>query len=495
MKIKVSIYSCYKRTYSLIYKKILKLIYGDSFDCNNAEIEIIDTSEGKERNIQSQRRVTNDSIYRGRIINIYEDGVLKHIVGISNTNYDEDRKHEFVKGKSNKEKLQYGGSSYHANTYLIQGINQIFKYYFDNIRTADLSFYLLDLDKGRNYPNSLFNALSYRELETIGFKILNINDVVFTEYEKKCNSEVNKNNLRFPSMSKFLRDISYISDQNRGNNPSFLQCKEMEVLGENGDSSYITERYTYIFKSLSAQQYDSLLRCWCLKILAEQENTDIDFKLGKQYFAYESDEKKVASELSNPVKEIFDLANLNIEYTTNEQFMDEKKKSDKEYLRYRDIKRIRNQVLFRNNVRKRGIPLECAICGEYDINLLEAAHLWEVKNIKRSSIKEINEFIKLNNLSEIIESSSEYSREIFYKKYYLANSGDNGVWLCKNHHKLFDSNYFCFDSECGKILLKFPTAEAALRFSDELKDKCLSDETLSTLTKSFLKQRQLTFNL
>ena len=229
--------------------------------------------------------------------------------------------------------------------------------------------------------------------------------------------------------------------------------------------------------------------------MADQENTDIDFKLGKQYFAYESDEKRVASELSNPVKEIFDLANLNIEYTTNEQFMNERRKSDSEYLRHRDIKRIRNQVLFRNNVRKKGIPLECAICGEYDTTLLEAAHLWEVKNIKQSSIKEINEFIKLNNLAEVIESSSEYSKEIFYKKYYLANSGDNGIWLCKNHHKLFDSNYFCFDSEYGKILLKFPTAEAALRFSDELKDKCLSDETLSMLTKSFLKQRQLTFNL
>ena len=53
----------------------------------------------------------------------------------------------------------------------------------------------------------------------------------------------------------------------------------------------MTEKYTYIFKSLSAQQYDSLLKCWCLKVLADKEGTKIEFKLGKQYFDFSSDEK------------------------------------------------------------------------------------------------------------------------------------------------------------------------------------------------------------
>lgn len=495
MQIKVKIYSCYKRTYMPICDRILKLLYGDKINLKDVLFEIEDTSENNTKNIQAQRRVTNDSIYRGRLITIFEDNVLKHIVGISNTNYDEDREDEFVKGNSNKEISMYGRDNYHANTYLKQGINQIFKFYFEHNETADLSFYLLDTDKNVNYPNNLYNSLSYRELETIGFKVLNINDIDFSEYEEKCNSKINCSNLGFASFNKYLRDIAYISNRNKGNVPSFLQCDEVEEIDEEGNSNYMTEKYTYTFKSLSAQQYDSLLKCWCLKVLANKENTQIEFKLGKQYFGYNLEEKKVAEKLSKPVKELLELADINIEYTTTEEFMNEAVKADNTYLRYKELNEIRNQTLFRNNIRKKGIPTECAICGEDDAKLLDAAHLWEVNQIKKSSLKDVNEFIKANNLQEIIEASSEFSKEFFYKKYYLVNSGDNGVWLCKNHHKQFDLNYYCFDSEYGRVILKFDNPVTAIKFEEELKNEKLSKETLTPLTRSFLHKRQLSFNL
>ena len=493
MQVKVKIYSCYQRTYMPVCNRILKLLYGENINLEDIIIEIEDTSENNTKNIQSQRRVTDNSIYRGRIIRIFEDNVLRHIVGMSNTNYDEDRKYEFSQGQSNKDISKYGEDNYHANTYLKQGINQIFKFYFENKNTADLSFYLLDTDKNVNYPNNLYNSLSYRELETIGFKVLNIYDIDFSEYEEKCNSRINRNNLKFASFNKYLRDIAYISNRNTGNVPSFLQCDEIETIDEEGNSSFMTEKYTYTFKSLSAQQYDSLLKCWCLKVLADKEGTKIEFKLGKQYFDYDSEERKIAEELSQPVKEIFTLANLNIEYTTTEEFMNERIKADNTYLRYKELNEIRNQTLFRNNIRRKGIPTECVICGEDDEKLLDAAHLWEVNQIKNSTVKQVNDFIKVNNLQEIIALSSEYSGEIFYKKYYLVNSGDNGVWLCKNHHKQFDLNYYCFDSEYGKIILKFDSPATALKFNEDLKTEKLSKEILTPLTKSFLYMRQLAF--
>ena len=162
MNIKVKIYSCYQKTYLPICNRILNLLYGENLNLDNVIIEVEDTSESNTKNIQAQRRVNENSLYKGRIIRIYEDDVLKHIVGVSNTNYDEDREYEFIKGHSNKEISVYGKNNYHANTYLKQGINQIFKFYFDNNKTADLSFYLLDTDKNVNYPNNLYNSLSYR---------------------------------------------------------------------------------------------------------------------------------------------------------------------------------------------------------------------------------------------------------------------------------------------------------------------------------------------
>ena len=494
MKVEVKIYSCYQRTYTSIIGRILNLLYNGMIDSKDIILTIEDTSDNETKNIQAQRRVSDTSIYKGRIIRIYENEKLKHIIGVSNTNYDEDREYEFEQGNSNKEESRYGVDGYHANTYLKQGINQIFKYYLDNKEDTDLSFYLLDTDKPVNYPNNLFNVLSYRELETIGFRILNINDIDFTEYEEKCNRKINKNNLKFASFNKYLRDIAYISNRNTGNTPSYLQCDEIETIDQDGESSYMTEKYTYIFKSLSAQQYDSLIRCWCLKKLADREHTKIEFKLGRQYYDFDSKERKIAEELSDPVKEIFKLANLDIEYTTTEDFMDERIKADNTYLRYKENNEIRNQPLFRNNIRRKGIATECAICGEDDPNLLDAAHLWEVSQIKNCSLKEINEFIKINDLEEIISQSSEYGNEFFYKKYYLTNSGDNGVWLCKNHHKQFDLNYYCFNSEYGKVILKFDNEETANKFKEDMRKEQLDKDILTSLTKAFLRKRLIEFN-
>lgn len=417
MDIKVKVYSCYQRTYLPICNRILNLLYGENPNLSNVNIEVENTSEDDTKNIQAQRRVTKNSIYKGRIIRIYEDDVLRHIIGLSNTNYDADKEYERLNDNLNKKFSVYGKNNYHANTYLKQGINQIFKFYFENQETADLSFYLLDTDKKVNYPNNLYNALSYRELETIGFKVLNIGDINFGEYESECKSRINRNNLKFASLNKYLRDIAYISEKNKGNVPSFLQCEEVEQEDEEGNISYMTEKYTYTFKSLSAQQYDSLLKCWCLKVLANKENNKIEFRLGKQYFSFDSKEKKISEKLSQPVKKIFDLANLNIKYSTAEEFMNEKIKQDSTYLKCKAANEIRNQTLFRNNIRKKGIPIECAVCGEDDPRLLDAAHLWEINKIKNSTLKEINEFIKANSLEESIKSSSEFSEEFFYKKY------------------------------------------------------------------------------
>lgn len=493
MDIKIKLYSCYEKTYRPICKRLIELLYHNTICFNEKMIEIEDTSENHTKNIQAQRRVTSNSIYKGRIIRVYEDKILRHIIGISNTNFDEDRKYEYENGTSNKEVSNYGIPNYHANTYFIQGINQILKFYFQNKNTADLNFYLLDTNRNENYPNNLYNTLSYRELETIGFKILNIKDINFSEYEKKCNSKINVNNLKFASFNKYLRDIAYISHKNSGNVPSYLQCDEIEEKDENGETNYMTEKYTYYFKSLSAQQYDSLLRCWCLKVLADQEHHKIEFKLGKQYFNYSAKEKSIADELSDPVKEIFVLANLKISYETSDEFINERLKNDNTYLKHKENNELRNQSLFRNNIRKKGIPTECVICGADDPNILDAAHLWEVNQIKNAKTVQINNFIKINNLAEIINLSSEYCNEIFYKKYYLVNSGDNGVWLCKNHHKQFDSNYYCFDSEYGKVILKFDNPVTAEKFREDLKNEKLSKEILTPLTQAFLKMRQ--FNI
>ncbi|MCQ2740538.1 MAG: HNH endonuclease, partial [Alphaproteobacteria bacterium] len=84
---------------------------------------------------------------------------------------------------------------------------------------------------------------------------------------------------------------------------------------------------------------------------------------------------------------------------------------------------------------------------------------------------------------------------VIFKKYSLVNSGDNGIWLCKNHHGLFDKNYFCFDGETGKVLLYFKDTQDAIEFANDLKeDFSLPNIILTSATKSFIIQRQLCFS-
>ena len=490
MKLTVKIYSCYELTYKRVYKDVLRYFYNDKNDIGKAKLEIIDISDEGNRNIQSQRSL-ND--YVTRTINIYEDDKLKHIVGISNTNYDYDRKHEFDVGKSNKKEDSFGRHDFHANTYLKQGIPAIFNYYFEERENGvDLTFYLLDIEQ--SYPHNLFNVLSYRELETIGFKVLNIDKVDFSNYNEQCQSNINYSNIKFSNFNKYLRDIAYVSKKNTGNIPSFLQCNEYTVENDDGEEDYVTESYIYTFKALSAQGYDSLLRCWCLKVLADKEKTKIEFRLGKQYFAYDEEEKKVADRLSGSIQTTFINAGINIEYISDDTFMNEKKQADDTYSRFKEKNELRNQTLFRNNLRKKGIPIECSACGEDNASILDAAHLYEVNRVREASKKEINNFIKNNHLEYLIDENSQYKNEDFYKKYSLVNSGENGIWLCKNHHGLFDKNYYCFDSENGKIVLHFRNDEDAKSFLSTVKLDCtLTEKVLTHATKAFLRQRLLYF--
>lgn len=481
--IEVKIYSCYKLTYKKIYKDVLSRIYGDNINIDDVVLTIEDVSEHGTKNIQSQR---NNKKIAQRTIRIFEDGVLKHIVGISNTNYDYDRKAEFDRGESNKEVDKFGGDGYHANTYLKQGINKIFKLYFENRDTSDLSFYLLDTDKHRNYQNDLYNVLSYRELETIGFKILNIENIDFRTYEESCHSRIDVNRLSFGTVEKYARDIAYVSSQHRGNRSSFLQTEEH--LNEDG---YFVDKYIYTFKVLSAQEYDSLIRCWCLKVLADRNHTPIEFKLGRQYFDFvDREARRIADKLTRPVQQLFESAHINVHYVTNEEFFNERTMANNRYLRHKAQNEPRDQELFRNNIRRIGNPVECVLCGEDNPNILEAAHVWEVNKIKTARAQEINDFLRINDFLNLIDNSNEHHEELFYKKYVLTNAGENGIWLCRNHHGLYDQNYFCFDSEDGRILLRFNNPDDALNFSHNFRlDNCILNER----TKPFFIKRHISF--
>lgn len=84
-------------------------------------------------------------------------------------------------------------------------------------------------------------------------------------------------------------------------------------------------------------------------------------------------------------------------------------------------------------------PKKCAFC-ECDIpQLIQGAHIWPVASIKKEHQLTLE------------------------KKLEHATSRDNGIWLCENHHKLFDENLLTIES-AGKVEFSEKIAESSLTY-------------------------------
>lgn len=498
MMIKAKVYNCNYETYKKIYKDAVMRAYMiDGIEISADDIQlIIEVLPGN--TVQAQRSTTKHT----RTISVFENDELKYIIGISNTNYDEDKQKEVDLSGG---KYVYGVSQYHSNTYLVQGINKIFNYYYDEKEInskVKLYFYLLDTDQ--SYAYNLSNLMNYRKLATIGFIVLNLDQISFKEYEPLGFSlDENIEDIKYISLNKFANDIAYLSKKNIGNVPSYLKCidNDYDISTEIDDEEIRNnllhdKKYIYTFKTLSAEGYDSFLTMWVLNILAKKENKTIEFSFATEiYHLCDGKENyRYTTGFTGPIIELIEKAKLDIHYETSDEILHqfERERNQYEIAKRKNI--LRNQELFKNNLREKGIQTKCYLCGCEIENILEAAHLWGVAEIKNASTDEINDVLKRPAFANIIDRNDSHASEQFYKRYKLANSGDNGIWLCSNHHGLFDSNFFCFDNEDGKILIKLSSKDDEKLFFSLITpyDK-IPKEVITQVTKVFIEKRKNIF--
>ncbi len=493
------IFSSNWETYKEFYKDAIVLAYAkDNIKVNKQEIShrlIVVAGDS----IQAQRA---PSSIHSRTISVYENEDIKYIIGISNTGYDEDKRQEV---ENTGGKYKYGNSDWHSNTFLCQGINKIFTLYYNTIANnpqVKLYFYLLDTkgDKRKSYTSNWSNILTYRELATIGFEILNIDDIDFSSwsavgfvYYKGCN-------IAYTSFNKFLNDMAYISHRSHSNSPAYIKCiEDYDIENEaKSDKDYNAPsqvtKYIYTFKVLGAQAYDCFLAMWTLITLADKEHKQLEFLFAKEKFNFRLGQtnEKLTNDFPSPITTLFSLIGIDVHYETTEEVLQQLNRENAQYETAKKNHILRNQELFRNNIRAKGILTKCYLCGCEIESILQAAHLWGVAQIKSASLKTINSALREPSMVDLVDIESEHCKEEFYRRYVLANSGDNGVWLCNNHHGLFDSHYFCFDSETGKVIIDTTKEPEAIDFIKELTpDMQLTDDVLTPRTKSFLKYSQL----
>lgn len=477
MVIDVHIYDCYQYTYKKCYRDVVNrcLRYNGidltSFDTVNKIIDVIRTGKGSKDNVQAKRK------YCSRTIKICINGVLRFIVGLSNTNYDEDKR--FEGGK-----YEYGKSNYHANSFMIQGLTRIFSEYVvakANCPNVLLYFYVLDTDK--SYSCNIFNLFTYRRLATMGFRILNIDVINFNAFENRFKLSAT-NDISYNSLIHYYNDSLWISKRNSANTPSYLK------IVENDDH---TEQYVFVFKALSAGQYDSMLSIITICLLADKENKKVAFELSKEVFGFKAVENKIAkslkvvNDLSEPVLNVIKMFVPHFSFVTSDEVLQQAYKDVEEYEVARKKNNLRNQTLLRNNMLKKGMPIKCCLCGCEIDGILEAAHLWSIAEIKNASEEEINRFVKMPAISLLLDFNGKYRNDMFYKRYVMATAGDNAIWLCRNHHKLFDMLAYTYNETDGKLTVS-PKIEKTIRdFIDNTKiTDQLEDDVLTDCTKEFL---------
>lgn len=257
MEIVARVYSGYKETYKKIYKDVVISAYkrnGLTIDSNNISYQVISLDGNT---VQSQRSKKESS----RTITIIEDGIIKYIVGLSNTGYDEDKLLE-------NPNFDYGHTGYHANTYFAQGSNKIFDYYLtEKAKNKDIKLYFYMLDLNKTHPHDKTNLMIYRKLATIGFDILNIEKIKFDEYiEMGFSVDEIKDDIKYISFNKFVNDLSFISSKNSSNVPSYVKCidysydieKETDEEKEEDFIDLRNQEYIYIH-SRHYQQRDMIV--------------------------------------------------------------------------------------------------------------------------------------------------------------------------------------------------------------------------------------------
>lgn len=486
MDVLVKFYSSNYETYKSHYKQAAKLALAmDNIFIEDDKIryELIyilgDT-------IQKQR---HSSTEHSRTMRVYVNKRIRYVIGVTNTNYDEDKR---IEAERTGGKYVYGTNGCHSNTYLLQGINKIFSTFLEerkNNPSVILYFYLLDTDK--SYSCSLSNLLTYRKLATVGFNVLNIGEIKSHNWSDLKIDYKQGMNIAYTSFNKFLNDTAFVSSLNRGNIPAYIKCIEEEVETLNGNIEPSVTKYIYTFKGLGAEAYDCFLTMWTLIVLAEKEGKTLEFLFAPEKYNFRLGQKHPAftQDIPKTIKRLFEQLGVQVKYETTEEVLQQLEREKNKYEKAKQNNQLRNQELFKNNLRAKGVQTKCYLCGCEVETILEAAHFWGVADIRKTPARTINLVLKEDAFSDIIDKDSKYAKELFYKKYMLANSGHNGVWLCSNHHGLYDGHHFIFNSEDGKIIIT--TDDLAKQFIEESMNceglKKLEKQVLSPETKIFIK--------
>lgn len=202
-----------------------------------------------------------------------------------------------------------------------------------------------------------------------------------------------------PFMFVNIEDMMRARDENR-------------VLNGSNNSTYISKNeygeYEAYCKTYGASKYESSLICYAMSSILGSSS-----KI-KLYEILEGNLKELPKASLDVLRKMNSVEIIPTDLTFEKNALQESKGNQLRSPRYQF-----------NLLNKLG-EKRCALCGCNIPDIIQGAHVWPVASIKGNKALTIDQMVQ------------------------YATDGDNGMWLCENHHKLFDRNIIAITTD-GKV--------------------------------------------
>lgn len=186
-----------------------------------------------------------------------------------------------------------------------------------------------------------------------------------------------------------IEDMMRARDENRGTNRS----NNSTYISKNEDGEY--EAYC---KTYGASKYESSLICYAMSMIIGRA------KKIKLYEILEGNLKELPESSLQVLRKMGTVDIIKTDLTFEKRIFEESRGNQ-----------LRSPRYVYNLLDKLG-QKQCALCGCTIPDIIQGAHIWPVGCIRAAKSISIDDKVR------------------------YATDGDNGLWLCENHHKLFDRN-------------------------------------------------------
>lgn len=223
----------------------------------------------------------------------------------------------------------------------------------------------------------------------------------------------------------------------------------LREVNSGNQSTYITDEgdYYHIYgKTFGANQKETTLICFAISAIAD--------KPVKLFQIVDNESKEISEQdkeaISNYSKS---HGNKSIEIL-DDSYQFDNDTSDHVH------DNLRSPQFIYNLLNKFGGEKKCVLCECKIDRIIQAAHIYPVAAIRRR-----------NDLD-------------FDNKLRLAVDADNGIWLCENHHKLFDSGLIWFEE--GQLIISKKINQEDLMFIEQV-------TTIKQIEPRYINERMLAF--